>query len=124
MRSPLDGIVTLALTILAFLAFDDITTDDATTFTVEYSLLAVCAVWVAILSVRLALQRCFALSGISFCVLVAALWGQRFIGPGTVPSLQPYYLATVFSIVWFLGLSVYLFASGLYRIRRAGLAAR
>ena len=123
MRSPAVGFITFVLVILAFLAFHDITSDNATTFTFEYSCLAVCALWAFILAVRLALSRRFALAAISLCVLAAALWGQRSVGPGTLPSLQPYYLATVSAILWFLGLSVYLFASSVRQARRIRLAA-
>ena len=50
----LDGIVTLAAIFLTFLAFDDITTDNATSFRFEYTALVVCAAWASILTVRLA----------------------------------------------------------------------
>jgi hypothetical protein len=60
-----EGAVTLAMVILAFLAFDDITTDNATTFTVEYSCLLACAIWCLVLVIRLAGTRHFVLGGAS-----------------------------------------------------------
>jgi hypothetical protein len=47
-----DAAITLAALLLAFAALDDITTDTATTFTVEWIALAVCGVWLAIVSWR------------------------------------------------------------------------
>lgn len=39
------GSVTIAVIVLACLAMDDITTDDAVEFKLEYTLLAACGVW-------------------------------------------------------------------------------
>ena len=43
------GVITLGMVVLAFLAFDDITTDNATSFTFEYAFLLVIAIWSLIL---------------------------------------------------------------------------
>ena len=99
-----DGLVTFAFVVLAWLAFDDITTDNATSFTVEYTCLLACAVWCLVVAVRLATKGHF--------VLGAAVWGQRSIGPGTVPSWQPHYVATAAAMVWFLSLAVVLLVLG------------
>lgn len=119
-----DGVVTLAMVILAFLAFDDITTDNATTFTVEYSCLLACAMWCLVLVIRLAGTRHFVLGGASALVLGAAVWGQHSIGPGTTPSWQPEYVAVVAAVGWFLVLSLLLIVSGVWCDRRDHPLAR
>ena len=48
-----DAAVTLVAVLLAFAAFDDITTDAGTTFTSESAGLAICAVWLLIVSWRM-----------------------------------------------------------------------
>ena len=117
-----DGIVTLAFVVLAWLAFDDITTDNATSFTVEYTCLLACAIWCLIVAVRLAAKGYLVLATASALALGAAVWGQRSIGPGTVPSWQPQYVATVAAIVWFLSLAVVLVVLG-FRTNRPGSPA-
>lgn len=112
------GVVTLAVVILAFLAFDDITTDNATSFTVEYFLLLAGAIWCLIVAVSLIGMRHFVLGGACVLVLAAAVWGQRSVGPGTIPSWQPGYVATVAALGWFLVLSVWLLVSGFTANRR------
>jgi len=112
------GVVTFFMAALAFAACDDITTDNATSFVVEYLFLLVFAGWALFLAARLAWTRRIVLAGASFLVLGAAIWGQRLIGPGTIPSWQPEYIATAFALVWFLGLSLFLTASG-FRVERS-----
>jgi len=103
--------VTLAVVVGAFLAFDDITTDNATSFHAEYSFLRAGAIWCLIVAVSLIGMRHFALGGACVFVLAAAVWGQRSVGPGTIPSWQPGYLATVAALGWFLVLSLWLLVS-------------
>ena len=114
-----DGIVTLVFVVLAWLAFDDITTDNTTSFTVEYTCLLGCAIWCLIAALRLAAKGYFILATASALALGAAVWGQRSIGPGTVPSWQPQYVATVAAILWFLSLPLVLVVLG-FRTDRAG----
>jgi len=114
-----DGFVTLAFIVLAWLAFDDITTDNATSFPVEYTCLLACAIWCLVVAVRLATKGRFILGTASALALVAAVWGQRSIGSGTVPSWQPQYVATVAAIIWFLSLAAVLIVLG-FRTNRAG----
>ena len=85
------GFATLVFLLVAYLAFDDITTDNATSFTLEYTFLLACAVW-----------------------------GQRKVGPGTVASWQLEYLATLAGMFWFLVLSAILVAMGFRYQRQAG----
>jgi hypothetical protein len=47
------GAVTLAAMFLAWLALDDITTDNATRFPVEYTILVMCAAWLMIVAGQL-----------------------------------------------------------------------
>jgi peptidoglycan/LPS O-acetylase OafA/YrhL len=97
-----DAILTVAVVILAFLAFDDITTDSATSFPAERLTLAVCATWCVGLAWRLLRERRRVIGVLSLGVVAIALWGQRDIGPGTVASWEPHYLAVVVSLGWFL----------------------
>jgi hypothetical protein len=48
-----DAVLTFTAVLFAFAAFDDITTDTATTFTFEWLGLGLCAAWLLIVSWRL-----------------------------------------------------------------------
>lgn len=98
-----DAAVTLAAVLLAFAAFDDITTDRATTFTVEWVALAVCGVWLLSVSWRLLRSEHRWLGAISVVALVAAVGAGSTIRPGTGP-FQIEYLTTIAGLLWFLGL--------------------
>lgn len=98
-----DAAVTLAAVLLAYAAFDDITTDRATTFTVEWVGLAVCGVALAIVSWRLVRSEHRWLGSISAVALVAAIGAGSTIRPGTGP-FQIEYLTTIAGLLWFLGL--------------------
>jgi hypothetical protein len=52
-----DGLISLAALFLAYAALDDITTDNATSFPVEYTLLIACAAWFAFLAARMIRRR-------------------------------------------------------------------
>ena len=52
-----DALVTIAALLLGFAAFDDITTDTATSFPLEYTTLAVAAIWLVFIAVRLMRRR-------------------------------------------------------------------
>jgi hypothetical protein len=98
-----DAAVTLATVLLAFAAFDDITTDTATTFTFEWVGLAVCGVWLLIVSWRLLRSEHRWLGSISEVALVAAVGAGSAIRPGSGP-FQIEYLTTIAGLLWFLGL--------------------
>lgn len=102
-----DAAVTLAAVLLAFAAFDDITTDNATTFTVEWLALAACGVSLVIVSWRLLRSEHRWLGSVSVIALVAAVGAGSLIRPGT-GSFQFEYLATIAGLLWFLGLAVIL----------------
>lgn len=106
------GGVTFAAVLASYAAFDDITTDDATSFTIEYVVLALSTVWCLGVASKLMGGGHFALGLASALVVVAALWGRTSIQPGTVPSWEPQYVATVFALGWFFLLSVYLLTLG------------
>ena len=98
-----DAAVTLATVLVAFAAFDDITTDVATTFTFEWVGLAACAVWLNIASWRLVRSEHRWLGAVSLAVLAAAVGAGSRIRPGTGP-FQIEYLTTVAGLLWFLTL--------------------
>jgi len=111
--SPIaSGFTTLGFCLLAFLAFDDITTDNATSFTFEYIGLFGCALWALFLAIRLILQGHRILGALSVIMLAAAVWSQRKIGPGTIPGWEPEYVATASGLLWFLLLSILLVLMG------------
>jgi peptidoglycan/LPS O-acetylase OafA/YrhL len=99
----LDAAITLATVLLAFAAFDDITTDRATTFTFEWVGLAVCGVWLLIVSWRLLRSERRWLGSLSVLALFAAVGAGSAIRPGTGP-FQVEYLTTIAGLLWFLGL--------------------
>lgn len=99
-----DAVVTFAAVVLAFAAFDDITTDPAPSFTLEWLGLGVCAVWLLFVSwwlVRCGHQWLGLVSVVALAVGVAASFR---IKPGMDP-LSVEYLATLAVLVWFVGLS-------------------
>jgi hypothetical protein len=105
----LDAIGIAFVTLLAFAAFDDITTDNDTNFTVEYVALAICALWLCVVSIRLVRGRHRRLGSVSFVALAGALWAQRSIGPGITPGFWPAYLVMAAVFLWFGLLAVLLF---------------
>jgi hypothetical protein len=103
-RSLRDAAVTLVTVLLAFAAFDDITTDNATTFTVEWVSLAVCGVSLLIVSCRLLWSRHRWLGSASGVALVVGVGAGSAVRPGTGP-FQVEFLTTVAALLWFLGLA-------------------
>lgn len=98
-----DAAITLATVLLAFAAFDDITTDTATTFTFEWVGLAVCGASLLMVSWRLLRSGHRWLGSVSVIALVAAVAAGSAIRPGTGP-FQVEYLTTIAGLLWFLGL--------------------
>ena len=96
-----DAAVTLAAVLLAFAAFDDITTDTATTFTFEWVGLAVCGVCLLFVSWRLLRSEHRWLGSLSVVALAAAAGAGSTIRPGTGP-FQIEYLITLAGLLWFL----------------------
>ena len=71
------------------------------------------------MAVRLTRTGHRVLGTISLLALGGAVWGQRAVGPGIVPSFQPEYVATLAGAGWFLALSIILVALSI-RDSRAG----
>jgi len=112
LRPLRDAVITIVIILLAFAAFDDITTDNDTSFAFEYSGLVACGAWLLHQAIRLIRDRQIALGGVSLLALLAAIWGQGAVGPGTVPSADAHYLATVGAFGWFATLSIALLVRG------------
>ena len=108
-----DGVVTAGAVVLAFLAFDDITTDNATSFRFEYTCLVACAGWVILLAARLARRGHRVLAGLTGALLLAVVWGQRKIGPGVRASWQPEYVIATAAVFGIMLAACYLVVIGL-----------
>jgi hypothetical protein len=102
-----DAALTLATILLAAAAFDDITTDRATTFTVEWAGLAVCGVSLCIVCWRVLRNDAWWLGAISSVVLIAAVGAGSQIRPGTGPDAIES-LTTAAGLLWFLALTAVL----------------
>jgi hypothetical protein len=100
-----NAVITFAVLFLIFAAFDDITTDNATDFTVEYAILLACTGWLLFVAGALLRTRHRVLGGVSLVAVATGLWAQRAIGPGIVPGLWPEYVAITAAYGWFLALS-------------------
>ena len=99
-----DAFITIVAVVLAFLALDDITTDNARSFLIERTALAACAGWFVIVASRLLRQRHWGIGALSLGLIAAAALAQRAIGPGTAP-FSVASLATVGGLAWFAVLS-------------------
>ena len=110
------GAVSLVVLVCSWLALDDITTDNANAFPLEYTMLVLAGVWFVVLGVWLIAKR-RALAGVCSLVAVAigvvAFWSlpHHYQPPSLVNNLGYVPLA------WFLGLAVWLAAG---RMRAAG----
>ena len=97
--------ITLVALLLAFAAFDDITTDNATTFRVEYTFLTGCAGWLLFVAWSLIRGGHRTLGFASLVALASALWAQHAIGPSLVPGLRPEYIVMSTAYFWFWALA-------------------
>ena len=100
------GLATFVALLLIFAAFDDITTDNATTFRTEYALLLACAGWLIFIAVRLLRAGHQLLGGASVLAVAAGLWAQRAIGPGIVPGFWAEYVVLTAAYLWFVALAI------------------
>jgi hypothetical protein len=106
-----DAVVTIAALLLVYAAFDDITTDSATSFPLEYTILVASAIWLLVVAVRLMRHGHGLLGGISLLALAGAVWGQRAVGPGVVwgqrtAGFKPEHVAVMTAYGWFCVLSL------------------
>jgi hypothetical protein len=116
--------ITLVALLLVFAAFDDITTDNATTFQVEYTFLVGCAGWLLFVAWSLIRGGHRTLGYASLVALASALWAQHAIGPRMVPGLRPEYIVMTSAYFWFWALTgAMLWLAWRTRKRRAPQAA-
>jgi hypothetical protein len=103
------GVVSLGVLLMTWLAGDDITTDDATTFPLEYVMLVCAAVWFAVLGVALA-RRGRVVAGVASLAAVglgvAACWNL----PHHDQPFSPINGFVYVTLAWFLGLAIRLVA--------------
>lgn len=107
-----DAVISCCAIVLVVGAFDDITTDDARHFTVEYCALVLSSMWFAYIAVRLTRLGYRTLGILSFVSLAAGAWGQSRLDRNIVPSRSVPYLITVVAIFWFVALSIFLLYLG------------
>jgi predicted membrane channel-forming protein YqfA (hemolysin III family) len=98
-----DALLTFSAVLLAYAAFDDITTDNATTFAFEWLGLSVCAACLLMVSWHLVRSEHRWLGSMSLIVLGVAFVAGSTIRPG-ISSFRIEYLVTIAGLVWFLGL--------------------
>ena len=102
--------ITVAVVLLAVAALDDITTDNATAFPLERTILVVCGAWCLLLASQLWRQGHRVLGVLSLTFLTGAALAQPMVGQGIAPTQLAYvaYFVTVAALVWFLVLSAVL----------------
>lgn len=113
-----DTVVTFVVVLLAYGAFDDITTDRDTSFVVEWVALAVCAVWLGVVVWRLLRDGHRWLGSISIGVWVAGVGAGAMVRPGA--DLLPIaFLTVIASLLWFLALAAILARQTARQYRRS-----
>jgi len=104
------GVLSVLLLVLAWLALDDITTDNATgRFIPEYSMLVVCGIWFASVAAWLLVRRWLLLaigSLLAVALAVLAFWSL----PHHYSPASPINYLGLISIAWFLALGIWLVA--------------
>ena len=111
-----EAAVTIGLVLLAWLALDDITTDNWTGFRPEYTLLAACGAWCLFLAYGLLKQGYRRLSTTSMVAVASAVWaasdglGHKRDGGWSV--FWPEYTVMLVAWLWFLALAIILIALG------------
>ncbi len=111
------GAVTLVVLVLAWLALDDITTDNSTGFVPEYRFLLAAGVWCLFIGYSL-LRRGSPVLGITSVVAVAAAAlvasdGLGHVRDGGWSVFWPEYTVMLATWLWFLAVSVILLRLGL-----------
>lgn len=101
------GALSITVLVLSWLALDDITTDTADAFPVEYSMLVLSAVWFAVLGAWLVVHGHARAGGISLLAValgVVAFWSlpHHHQPPSAVNYLG------YFTLAWFAGISLWL----------------
>jgi hypothetical protein len=103
------GIASILLLVLAWAALDDITTDNATEFVPEYSILAVCGIWFTAVAVWLLVRR-RALTGIISLIAVALAVVAFSSLPHHYGPASPINYSGLLSLGWFLALAMWMAA--------------
>ena len=114
-RGRFQGFLTCIVVLVAFLALDDITTDNDTHFALERAAVAACGVWFAFITRQLWRQDRRRLAVVSASLLGLATVAQAGIGPG-VPRAQVELLGTAigltwFALIWFLAIATVLMST-------------
>ena len=104
------GAVSLIVLLLSWLALDDITTDNANTFPLEYTILVLAGMWFVALGVSLVAKRRYLLAVLSLMAVglgVVAFWSlpHHYQAPSPIN-----YLGYV-PLAWCMGLTVWLLAA-------------
>ena len=104
------GAVSLVVLVFSWLALDDITTDNANAFPLEYTMLILAGVWFAVLGVWLITKR-RALAGVcslaAVALAVVAFWSlPHHYQPASLMNNVGYV-----PLAWFLGLTAWLLAA-------------
>ena len=120
-----EAFVTLVAALFAFLALDDITTDNATTgFRPEYTILTFCGIWLLLFGIQLWRKGLRRMAGVSLLLLGGAWWvtrdglGHKNAGGWSV--FWPEYAVVCAAWLWFTANAAMLLAR---EFRSAGAAA-
>jgi len=97
--------ISLLLLFLAYGAIDDITTDRATSFPVEYSLLVGCGAWIVYVAAQFTRARHYMLAVLSVIALCAAAWGLVDIR-SVVSRASPKFISVAGAFLWFSTIAV------------------
>ncbi len=116
-----EAAVTIGLVVLAWLALDDITTDNSTGFRPEYLLLAACGAWCLFLAYDVLKRGYRRLGAASVAAVAPAVWvaadglGHKRDGGWSV--FWPEYTVMLVAWLWFLALAIVLSALGRREMR-------
>lgn len=119
-----DAIVSFVALLIVFAAFDDITTDNATHFTAEYTALMACAAWFGVVAVQLARRGHPALGLVSLGAVAGAVWAQRGIVPGITAGPWPEYIVMTGAFLWMLALAATLAVLGCRAVWRPATSSQ
>jgi hypothetical protein len=108
------GAVSLAVLLVSWLALDDLTTDNANAFPLEYTILVLAGAWFAALGGWLIIQR-RVLAGVCSLIAVAAGVVAFWSLPHHYQPPSPVNRFGYVPLAWFLGLAVWL-AAGRMRV--------
>ena len=114
-----EGMAAIVALLLAFAAFDDITTGNETDFTVEYLALILSAIVLLFVSLRQLRSHRYFIACASLAALAGALWAVPALKQGAVPAPWNEYVVTLYAFVWFGALALQLLVSGFIASRRA-----